>query len=223
MSIFNTIASIFGLGDSKSAADFYQPDPRGYTWGIDPATAARDTGATWDQAQADYAAQQAAREQQAQLAAMLMAQARGEGPSLADLQLRDALARSQAQTMSMATAASPSQSAFAMRQALQANAMQSQQAAAAAAQARIAEQMAARQALAQQLATMRGQDLASRGQSWDAYSGVRHAELGGSMAYQRARQELAHGQAAADEASQQRRAGFLGGALGTAALAFGAG
>lgn len=212
-----------GLGDSKSAADFYTPEGRGYTWGLDANTVARDTGTTWDQAQGDYASQQAAREQQMALAQMLQARASGQAPSLAEMQLQDALARTRAQTMAMAASASPSQGAFATRQAMQANAMASGQAAASAAQARVAEQYAAQQALAQHLAGMRGQDLAARGQSWDAYRSIRQAELGGSMAYQDAMMGWAGSKAGADEASQQRRAGFLGAGMGAAARAFGGG
>lgn len=214
MSLWETI----GLGGTKDSSDYFKPESKGYTWGIDGGqTVKRDTDTTWQQSQQDYAAQQAARERQLALAQRLEAQAAGRGPSLANMQLQEALARSNAQSMSMAASASPSQGALAHRAAIQANAQASQQAAGTGAQARIAEQMAAQQQLAQLLGQSRSQDLDARGQSVGQYMGIRQAELGASMGYQDAMAAQANQQAAAYNEEQRKRGELAGQILGAGA------
>lgn len=208
--MFGWIGEQLGLGDTQSAADHYQINPDAYTWGLDADISARDREAFWQRGEGTFAAQQDARARQMALADQLQRQARGEGPSLAEAQLHDALARSNAQSMSMAASAPPSQGALAMRQAMMANAMGSQQAASTAAQARIAEQMAAQQQLAALLGQTRGQDLGAFGQTSGQYMDLQRARLAAAMAESDRAYQLAGGQAGAHNEEQARRAQFWG-------------
>lgn len=216
--IGNTIDNALGLGGRKSSADFFSPEARGFTYGIDDGrTVERDTSVTWNQAQQDYANQLAARERQMQLANQLQAQTRGQGPSLANLQLQQALAQQNQQSMSMAASAPASQGALGYRAAIQANAQASQQAAATGAQMRAMEQLAAQQQLAGLLTHSRQQDLGARGQSIGHYSSIRQQQLAASMAYQQAKMQEAQSRADAYNAQQAARAEMTGHMMGSAA------
>lgn len=96
---------------------------------------------------------------QQQLISQLQAQAAGRGPSLAGMQAQQAADQGMAQQLSMAAGAGPGNEAIMARQAMQNNAGITQGNAMTAAQARMAEQMGARQQLAGVLGQARGMDI----------------------------------------------------------------
>lgn len=89
----------------------------------------------------------------------LQQQASGQGPSLASLQLQQALDQSQKQNLSLARSANYINPAVGLRAALQANAQNQQQSAMAAAQGRVAEQFTAQQQLGSVLNNVQGGDI----------------------------------------------------------------
>jgi hypothetical protein len=123
--------------------------------------------------QADYAnaiqqSQQAAMggtaaQGQDALAKALMAQARGEGPSLAQGQLQQATQQMQAQAAGAMVSQRGLNPALATRLIAQNQAAMSQQAAGQSAQLRLQEQLGAQGQLAQALSAQRGQDIQTLG------------------------------------------------------------
>jgi hypothetical protein len=93
------------------------------------------------------------------LISQLQRQASGRGPSLAGMQARQAADVGMANQLSMAAGAGPGNEALAARQAMQNNAGISANLAMTSAQARMAEQLNARQQLAGVLGNARGQDI----------------------------------------------------------------
>ena len=117
-------------------------------------TAAQATAATINQTpQAEF------RTGQAGLAAALQAQAMGQGPSLAQSQLRQATDRNIAQSMAMAASQRGATAGQGLRQIAQQASAANQQAAQQSADLRMQEQMAARQQLGGVLASGREQDI----------------------------------------------------------------
>lgn len=110
-------------------------------------------------ARIDTAPQAEFRQGQANLAAALAAQARGEGPSLAQGQLKQATDRNLAQALAMQASQRGPGSATALRQIANQRAAIGQQAASDSAQLRLAEQLQAQQQLSGVLQGARGQDL----------------------------------------------------------------
>jgi hypothetical protein len=127
--------------------------------------AAGRAGATSQAAQMDGGAQQQLRDQQSALANALMAQASGQGPSLAQQQLKQATDRGIQQQMAAAAAQGGAGRGGALlalnNQASQAR----QQAASDSAGLALNEQLGARNQLGQVLAGARGQDMAYAGQN----------------------------------------------------------
>ena len=108
----------------------------------------------------DTGPQSQVRGQQAQLSQMLMDQAQGRGPSIAQEQLRQGTDRNMAQAMAMGAAqGAGSRGAGTLRQIANQRAGIGQQMAGDASMLRLQEQMAARGMLGQQLGGMRGQDI----------------------------------------------------------------
>lgn len=107
----------------------------------------------------DPAAQAEFRQKQLGLANQLEAQTRGEGPSLAQLQLQDASQRNVQQAFGLAAARQGGNPALALRSAMNAQAQVGGQAALQSAQLRLAEQLQAQQALAELTGQGRGQDI----------------------------------------------------------------
>lgn len=105
--------------------------------------------------------QQAARDQQNQLIQMLMAQANGTGPSVAQQQLKQATDRNVNQTMGMMASQRGAGAGASAYQAANAGGQAGQQMASDSATLRLQEQMQAQQALGGIVGGMRGQD-----QSW---------------------------------------------------------
>jgi hypothetical protein len=96
--------------------------------------------------------------QQGMLAGMLMQQARGQGPSLADMQMQRGMQQAQAQQQSMA-ASGRGNAALGARQAMQNTGNAAQQLAGQGAMARVAEQRQAQGLLGNVLQGARGQDI----------------------------------------------------------------
>lgn len=113
--------------------------------------------------QIDKAQQEEFRKRQLQLADELAAQSRGEGPSLADLQIKSATDKNLAAQLAMARSGRAGQGALGMRAASQQMGTLQQEAAMASALARIQEQNQARALLGQvtDLGRMRDIDLAT--------------------------------------------------------------
>ncbi len=180
-------AGVLGTGQFKANKYKIDRDAFGnptYQEDRDYATGQRDVQAGrsqtgWDQSQD-------ARAQQARLASALEAQMRGEGPSLAQQQLRSATDRNVAQAAGMAASNRNVNPALAARMQGQNVATANQQAAGDSAQLRAAEALSAQQQMAGLSSQMRGQDL----------SGV-----SGANTNQRAQQ-----QAAIDLSEQERAA-----------------
>jgi hypothetical protein len=100
------------------------------------------------------------RGQQMSLAQALTAQANGQGPSLAQMQLQQATDKNLAQSMALGQSLGGAQAAgLAQRQVMQQQAGTAQQAAADSGALRLQEQMQARNMLGQVLAGARGQDI----------------------------------------------------------------
>lgn len=99
------------------------------------------------------------RAQQSELANMLMAQARGQGPSLAQGQLQQATDRNMAQALAMAQATNPNGGGAGLRNLANQRAAIGQQAASDSALLRMQEQMAAQNMLGQVASGARGQDI----------------------------------------------------------------
>lgn len=105
---------------------------------------------------------------QAELASMLEAQARGEGPSLAQLQLQNATEANRMAAAGSIASQRGMNPALAQRLLLNQQAAVNQQAAGQSALTALQEQMAARSLLAQALQGQRGQDLQQQGMSTQA-------------------------------------------------------
>lgn len=110
----------------------------------------------------DQSAQQQFRNQQQSLIEALTRQANGEGPSLAQMQLRNATDRNMAQAMAMQASAG-GDPALAMRNVANERAGIGQQMAGQSAMARLEEQNRAQSMLGQALAGARGQDIQASG------------------------------------------------------------
>lgn len=110
-------------------------------------------------AQINMAPQGQFRDQQTALANALMAQSRGEGPSLAQMQLQRATDTNLANALAMAASQRGSQSLGAGRNAAMQRAAMQQQAAADSGMLRLQEQQAAQNMLGQVLSGARGQDI----------------------------------------------------------------
>lgn len=108
----------------------------------------------------DTGPQSQVRAQQDQLSQMLMDQAMGRGPSVAQDQLRQATDRNMSQAMALgASQGAGSRSAGVLRQVGDQRAQIGQQMAGDSSMLRLQEQLGARQMLGQQLGGMRGQDM----------------------------------------------------------------
>jgi len=125
-------------------------------------------GAMGAQAQGAYGQQQSAlaqglqqRAQQNQLGSMLMDQARGNGPSVAQLQLQQGLQQSSANALGNVAGMRDVSPAMRARMAADSQAGMAQQTNQAASQLRAQEMLAARGMLDQHLAGVRGQDLST--------------------------------------------------------------
>lgn len=105
---------------------------------------------------------------QAELAAALQAQARGEAPSIAEMQAKRTGERALAQQLAMAAGATGSQAALARRTAARQQAQIGADIAATAAQARLQEQRQAQEQLGQVAAEARQQDTAKEIQQQEA-------------------------------------------------------
>jgi hypothetical protein len=114
-------------------------------------------------AQLDLAAQNQVRGQQGQLGNMLMQQAQGQGPSVAQLQLQQGLGQAIAAQRAQAASARGISPGLAQRLASQGISQAQTQTNQAAAQLRAQEMMAARGALGQHLAGQRNQDIGVAG------------------------------------------------------------
>lgn len=115
--------------------------------------------ATMQAAQIDGSQQNQFRDQQQSLAQALMAQANGQGPSLAQGQLKQATDRNLAQALALQNSQRGAGSASALRNLAFQRAAMGQQAAADSSQLALTEQMQARNQLGQVLAGARGQDM----------------------------------------------------------------
>lgn len=131
-------------------------------------------GAYGEQAQQAYGQQLGSRQYTSDQLARLESRARGEGTSLSELALADALAQSRAQASSMAAGArgGPGAQAAALRAAMYANAAAGQNAGAELAGAKVREQLGYEAALQQAAAAQRQADLAARGQGLGAEAGM---------------------------------------------------
>lgn len=154
------------------------------------------------QAQEAYGQQLGTRQYTNEQLARMEARARGEGTSLSELALADALAQSRAQASSMAAGArgGPGAQAAALRAAMYANAAAGQNAGAELAGAKVREQLGYEAALQQAAAAQRQADLAARGQGLGAEAGMAglsadqyKAMLAAQMQYEKDRQQGALG------------------------------
>ena len=154
---------------------------------------------------APQAQESAFRQSQSDLAEALARQARGEGPSLAEMQLRQATDRGIAQQQALAQSAAPGQAAMAQRLAAQQAGQMSSGLAGQSAMARLQEQQAAQGMLGNLLQGARGQDLQrglanvgfglqSRGMNDQAFADLlrqeaenARAQQAGGMGYEQAR------------------------------------
>ncbi len=154
------------------------------------------------QAQEAYGQQLGTRQYTSDQLARMEARARGEGTSLSELALADALAQSRAQASSMAAGArgGPGAQAAALRAAMYANAAAGQNAGAELAGAKVREQLGYEASLQQAAAAQRQADLAARGQGLGAEAGMAglsadqyKAMLAAQMQYEKDRQQGALG------------------------------
>lgn len=185
-------------GAASDVGDWWKKrGPHGYKatgYDIDPT-------AFGPQAQSQYAGDQGS------LIAMLTAQANGQGPSLADMELQQATDRNLSSAAALAGSGRGGVNpALAARNLGNAQASISQTAAGQAAMARVNEEMQARQALADAIATARGQDITQATANQNAE--IAGQQLGVTNALG------AQGITAASQtANNQLGAQFLGGAL----------
>lgn len=126
------------------------------------------------QAQEAYGQQLATRGYTNEQLARLQAGAMGQAPSIAAMQLADALAQSRAQASSMAAGArgGPGAQAAALRGAMYANAAAGQSAGSEAAMAAVKERLMYEQRLSEAAQAQRQADLAARGQGVGAEAGM---------------------------------------------------
>lgn len=129
-------------------------------------------------AQVDASQQGEFRGQQSALAQALMAQANGQGPSLAQNHLRQATDRSLAQALALGASQRGAGAGSALRNIANQQSAISGQAAADSANLALTEQMGARNQLGQVLAGARGQDLALAGQNAQLASQTQLAQAG---------------------------------------------
>lgn len=135
-------------------------------------------------AQIDTGAQEEFRQRQIALADQLAAQARGEGPSLASMQLQEGRDANIAQAMALAASQRGQTAGQGLRQIAEQATQATSQAAADAARARVAEQLAAREQLAGVAQTGRAADigLATDQAALEQEEAIRQAELAQSAA-----------------------------------------
>jgi len=151
------------------------------------------------------------RGRQGALADTLEADVRGEGPSVAQQQLKQGGAEAVRAQMGIAAGARGPNIALAGRNAAQAGADISAKTGAAAAELRAGEQLAARDRLGQALAAQREQDLGQRAQDLGQQSDIRGAKVG--MAQARAGVAASNAQARAQlGGGLMKMVGSLGGA-----------
>lgn len=174
----------------------------------------------------DTGPQSMVRAQQDQLSQMLMDQAMGRGPSVAQAQLQAGTDRNMSQAMGMAAAgASGSRGAGALRQVGDQRAMIGQQMAQDSGMLRMQEQLGARQMLGQHLGGMRGQDLglaseqarmalASQGQNDDLVKFYTQAGMSLDQAQMAARMEMQRMQSGQHLGQQQLQSGAYNTAMG---------
>lgn len=146
-----------------------------------------------------FAGQQDARAQQAQLASALQAQMRGEGPSLAQMQLQEGTDRGIAQQAGLAASQRGISPTMAARLQGQNVASMTQQAAGDAAQLRAAEQLSAQQQLGNLAGQTRQQDLGLM--STGDQTALSQGQL--SMAQQQRANQIAEQDRASNMARQQ--------------------
>lgn len=136
----------------------------------------------WDDADAF---QQQSRQGHLDYINMLQAAARGEGPSVAQAQLRQATDANIANAYSMAASTRGGGSyALAQRTAQQQAAQANQAAAAKAAELRAQEIWAARSGLGDAWAQQRAQDMGAMGMNMNAYMGVQQEQMQARLAYE---------------------------------------
>jgi hypothetical protein len=179
-------------------------------------------GSAFGQQMAEQQRQLEVRDQQGALAQALAQQAAGQGPSVAQAQMRGALDANQQQAMAMAAGARGN-TALAQRNAMNAGSQANLQAGAQMAAMRAQEQLSAQSQLAGVLGQQRGMDLEGRGMYGQQAMG-----LGGqAMDAEALRQQAMLGQLDADTqhqvgayqgrmADQQGKRQFFGGLVGTA-------
>lgn len=164
--VFGTSSDAGILGTGQYSAQRYNVDKNAFqnaTSAADRAAALQQAGIQTGRSAEQYAQGQEARGTQAQLAQALQAQARGEGPSLAQNQLQSALQQNlQAQQAAAASNKSVPAALAARMIGQQASAARSQ-AALDSANIRAQEQLNAQQALGSLASQMRSQDMSGTG------------------------------------------------------------
>lgn len=165
----------------------------------------------WAQSDADRANQAQAREQQSALGGMLMAQAQGNGPSVAQNQLRQAQAQNMAQMNAQAASAGGGamNRMQAQNAAINAGATAGQQAAGQAATLRAQEQLGAMGQMGQLYGQQRGQDQGAQALSQNRQLGV------GSQAVDTHAQQV-QAQTANQTANREATQGILKAGIGLA-------
>jgi hypothetical protein len=189
---FNDLTGVMAPVQNQFQAQTYQADPNAFKIGnestqqfdaMGQAAQGRDA-ASMQAAQINMGPQNQVRGQQSQLGSMLMQQAQGQGPSVAQLQLQRGLGQAIASQRAQAASARGISPGLAQRLASQGIAQAQSQTNADAAQLRAGEMMQARGALGSMLAGQRGQDQGIAAQQAGLQQGANQANLGASMQQQ---------------------------------------
>lgn len=152
---------------------------------------------------------------------MLQSSARGEAPSVAQGQLRQATDANISNAYSMAASSRGGSYALAMRTAQQQAAQANQAAAAQAATLRAQEIHAAQMALGNAWAQQRAQDMGVMGSQLDAYMGVQQGDLQARMQRADLRNQQNISQAQIDQQNKDSKRRFIGGLISTAGQVIG--